>query len=91
VRPGGVESEASTCVRVLSSCVSVRVSLIDTLDKYGGFVPMLYDVLTELGIPTEPIHYVCRGEAGPDGQLQGHIVINPTVPASATLPLVAAF
>ena len=59
--------------------------------QYGGFVPLLYDVLTELGVPTEPIRYVCRGEAGPDGQLQGHIVINLTVPASTTLPGVAAF
>jgi len=67
------------------------IEMVVDAQQYGGFVPMLYDVLTELGVPTEPIRYVCRGEAGPDGQLQGHIVINLTVPASATLPGVAAF
>ena len=67
------------------------VEMVVDAQQYGGFVPMLYDVLTELGVPTEPIGYVCRGEAGPDGQLQGHIVINLTVPASTTLPGVAAF
>jgi len=67
------------------------IEMVVDAQQYGGFVPVLYDVLTELGVPTEPIRYACRGEARPDGQLQGHIVINLTVPASATLPGVAAF
>jgi len=67
------------------------VEMVVDAQHYGAFVPMLYDVLIELGVPTEPIRYICRGEAGPDGQLQGHIVINLTVRASATLLGVAAF
>jgi len=31
---GGVESEASTFVRMLSLCISVRVPLTDILDNY---------------------------------------------------------
>ena len=30
--------------------------------SYKGFAQMLYDVLEELGVPTEQVEYVCRGE-----------------------------
>ena len=39
---------------------------VDSL-SYRDFAQMLYDVLEELGVPTEQIEYVCRGETGPDG------------------------
>ena len=45
---------------------------------------MLYDILEELGVPTEQVEYVCRGEPGPDG-LQDHIVIHLRVPTSETV------
>ena len=35
--------------------------------SYRGFAQMLYDVLEELGVPTEQVEYVRRGEQGPDG------------------------
>jgi hypothetical protein len=35
--------------------------------SYRGFAQMLYDVLDELGVPTEQIEYVCWGEPGPNG------------------------
>jgi hypothetical protein len=35
--------------------------------SYLGFTQMLYDVLDELGVPTERIEYVCQGKPGPDG------------------------
>ena len=34
--------------------------------SYKGFAQMLYDVLEELGVPTEQIKYVYHGEPGPD-------------------------
>jgi hypothetical protein len=34
--------------------------------SYLGFTRMLYDVLDELGVPTERIEYVYRGKPGPD-------------------------
>ena len=40
--------------------------LIDGL-SYGGFSKMLYDILEELGVPTEQIEYIYHGEPGPDG------------------------
>jgi hypothetical protein len=41
---------------------------VDARD-YCGFAMILYEVLDSLGIPTERITCVCRGEAGPDGLL----------------------
>jgi hypothetical protein len=35
--------------------------------SYWGFAQMLYDVLDELGVPTEQVEYVCCGKPGPDG------------------------
>jgi hypothetical protein len=35
--------------------------------SYRGFAQILYDILDKLGVPTEQIEYVCRGEPGPDG------------------------
>ena len=35
--------------------------------SYWGFAQMLYDVLEELGVPTEQVKYVYHGEPGPDG------------------------
>ena len=58
--------------------------------SYRGFAQMLYDVLEELGVPTEWIRYVYRGELGPDG-LQGHIIIHLRVPTSETLPELHTF
>ena len=58
--------------------------------SYRGFAQMLYDVLEELGVPTEQVEYIYHGEAGPDG-LQGHIIIHFRVPASKTLPELHAF
>jgi hypothetical protein len=55
-----------------------------------GFAMILYDVLDSLGIPTEKIKYVCRGEPGPDG-FKGHIVVHLTVPASEFVPVLRAF
>ena len=51
---------------------------------------MLYDVVEELGVPTEQVEYVCYGEPGPD-ELQGDIVIHLSVPVSETLPELHAF
>ena len=58
--------------------------------SYWGFAQMLYNVLEELGVPTEQVEYVCCGEPGPDG-LQGHFVIHLRVPTSETLPKLHAF
>ena len=58
--------------------------------SYQGFAQMLYDVLEELGVPTEHVEYVYRGEPRPDG-LQGHIIIHLRVPSSETLPELHAF
>jgi hypothetical protein len=63
--------------------------LIDGL-SYRGFAQMLYDILDELGVPTEQIEYVCRGDPGPDG-LQGHIIMHLKVPASEFVPELHAF
>ena len=58
--------------------------------SYQGFAQMLYDVLEELGVPTEQVKYVYHGEPGPDG-LQGHIFIHLRVPMSETLLELHAF
>ena len=58
--------------------------------SYWGCAQMLYDVLEELGVPTEQVEYVRRGEQGPDG-LQGHIIVHLRVPTSETLPKLHAF
>jgi hypothetical protein len=58
--------------------------------SYRGFAQMLYDVLDELGVPTERIEYVCQGEPGPDG-LQGHIVVHLKVPTSKFMTELHAF
>jgi hypothetical protein len=55
-----------------------------------GFTTILYDVLDLLGIPTENIEYMCRGEPGPDG-FKGHIVVHPKVPTSEFVPVLHAF
>ena len=34
---------------------------------YKGFAQVLYDVLKELGVPTEQVKYVYHGKPGPDG------------------------
>jgi len=57
---------------------------------YRGFATILYDVLDSLGVPTEQIEYVCRGEHGPDG-FKGHIVVHLKVPASEFVPVLRAF
>jgi hypothetical protein len=57
---------------------------------YRGFAMILYDVLDSLGVPTEQIEYVCRGERGPDG-FKGHIVVHLKVPASEFIPVLCAF
>ena len=57
---------------------------------YRGFAMILYDVLDSLGVPTEKIEYVCRGEPGPDG-FKGHIVVHLKVPASEFIPVLRAF
>jgi hypothetical protein len=57
---------------------------------YRGFAMILYDVLDSLGVPTEQIEYVCRGEPGPDG-FKGHIVVHLKVPASEFIHVMHAF
>ncbi|CAD6231341.1 unnamed protein product [Miscanthus lutarioriparius] len=57
---------------------------------YHGFAMILYDVLDSLGVPTEKLEYVCRGEPGPDG-FKGHIVVHLKVPASEFVPMLRAF
>jgi hypothetical protein len=57
---------------------------------YHGFAMIMYDVLDSLGIPTEQIEYVCRGEPGPNG-FKGHIVVHLKVPASEFVPVLHAF
>ena len=57
---------------------------------YRGFATILYDVLDLLGVPTEKIEYVCRGEPRPDG-LKGHIMVHLKVPASEFVPMLRAF
>jgi hypothetical protein len=57
---------------------------------YRGFATILYDVLDSLGVPTEQIEYVCRGEPRPDG-FKGHIVVHLKVPASEFVPVLRAF
>jgi len=61
------------------------------LSAHGGFPKMLLEVLTMLGVPTERIECFCRGEAGPAGGFQGHLVIHLRVPASETVPELRAF
>jgi hypothetical protein len=63
---------------------------VDARD-YCGFATILYGVLDSLGVPTERILCMCRGEAGPDGLLQGHVVVHLWVPASAYVPALHAF
>jgi hypothetical protein len=58
--------------------------------SYRGFAQMLYDVLDEVGVPTEQIEYVCQGEPGPDG-LQGHIIVHLKVLASEFMLKLHAF
>ena len=60
------------------------------LETYGGFAPVLFDVLGTLGVHTDDVEYVCRGLPGPNG-LQGHTVIVLRVPASTTIPGLRAF
>ena len=57
---------------------------------YRGFATILYDILDSLGVPTEEIEYVCRGEPGPDG-FKGHVVVHLKVPASEFVPVLRAF
>jgi hypothetical protein len=57
---------------------------------YHGFATILYDVLDSLGVPTEQIKYVCRGEPGLDG-FKGHIVVHLKVPTSEFVPVLRAF
>jgi hypothetical protein len=57
---------------------------------YRGFAMILYDVLDSLGVPTEQIEYVCRGEPGPD-RFKGHIVVHLKVPASEFVHVLCAF
>jgi hypothetical protein len=57
---------------------------------YRGFAMILYDVLDSLGVPTEQIKYVCRGEPGPDG-FKGHIMVHLKVPASKFVLVLRAF
>ncbi|CAD6238410.1 unnamed protein product [Miscanthus lutarioriparius] len=57
---------------------------------YRGFATILYDVLDSLGVPTEKIEYVCRGEPRPDG-IKGHIVVHLKVPTSEFVPVLRAF
>jgi hypothetical protein len=63
---------------------------VDARD-YRGFATILYGVLDSLGVPIERIMCVCRGEAGPDGLLQGHVVVHLWVPTSAYVPVLHAF
>jgi hypothetical protein len=48
---------------------------VDARD-YRGFATILYGLLDLLGIPTKRIMCVCRGEAGPDRLIQGHVVVH---------------
>jgi hypothetical protein len=57
---------------------------------YRGFAMILYDVLDSLGVPTEKIEYVCRGEPGPD-EFKGHIMVHLKVSASEFVPVLRAF
>jgi hypothetical protein len=57
---------------------------------YRGFATILYDMLDSLGVPTEQIEYMCRGEPGPDG-FKGHIMVHLKVPASEFVPVLRAF
>jgi hypothetical protein len=57
---------------------------------YHGFAMILYDVLDSLGVPTEQIEYVCRGEPGPD-RFKGHIVVHLKVRASEFIPVLRSF
>jgi hypothetical protein len=57
---------------------------------YRGFAMILYDVLDSLGVPTEQIEYMYRGEPGPDG-FKGHIVVHLKVPTSEFIPVLCAF
>ena len=34
---------------------------------YKGFAQVLYDILEELGVPTEQVEYICHGDLGPNG------------------------
>jgi hypothetical protein len=34
--------------------------------SYRGFAQILYDVLDKLGVPTEQVKYICRGEPRPN-------------------------
>jgi hypothetical protein len=56
-----------------------------------GFAMILYGVLDLLGVPTERITCVCRGEARLDRLLQGHVVVHLWVPASAYVPVLHTF
>ena len=58
--------------------------------SYRGFAQILYDVLEEVGVPTEQIEYVYRGDLGLNG-LQGHIIIHLKVPMGETLLELHAF
>jgi hypothetical protein len=57
---------------------------------YRGFATILYDILDSLGIPTEKIEYVCRGEPEPDG-FKGHIMGHFKVFANEFVPVLRAF
>jgi hypothetical protein len=57
---------------------------------YHGFATILYDVLDSLGVPTEQIEYVCRGEPRPDG-FKGHIMVHLKVPTSEFVPKLHGF
>jgi hypothetical protein len=63
---------------------------VDARD-YRGSATILYGVLDSLGVPTERITCVCQGEAGPDGLLQGHVIVHLWVPTSAYVPVLHAF
>jgi hypothetical protein len=60
------------------------------LGFHRGFTTILYNVLDSLGVPTEQIEYVCRGEPGPDG-FKSHIVVHLKVPTSEFVPMLCAF
>jgi hypothetical protein len=57
---------------------------------YRGFAMILYDMLDSLGVPTEQIEYMCRGEPRPDG-FKGHIVVHLKVPTSEFVSMLHAF
>jgi hypothetical protein len=67
------------------------IELVVDARDYRGFAMILYGVLDSLGVPTERITCMCRGEAGPDGLLQGHVVVHLWVPTSAYVPVLHAF